>query len=246
MKKIITLLVDDEISALRTLRGMLNDFCPEVEIISTASSVKEAVEKTKRNMPELVFLDVEMPPFGSGFDFLKQCQEEEFGVIFTTAYPEYAIEAINAVQPWAYLVKPFSVDQLRDAVSIAMEKKKSLTESHGSIIFQDKRKGNIVVRFSDIQYCKADSGFMEVYYVKKNKEERVVVSKGLRELKEDLPIELFCRCHHGFLVNLSAIGRYEKTGRNGIIYLKGGEKIPVSIGKKEEFEKRFENFLSKK
>ena len=245
MKKIRTLLVDDEISALRTLSGMLRNYCPQIEIVATASSVKEAMEKVKLYPPQLVFLDVEMPPFGSGFDFLKQCEDEKFGVVFTTAYPKYAIKAINSIQPWAYLVKPFSVDQLRAAVKVAEEKTRASEKINGSIVVADQRKGNVVVQIADIQYCKADSGITEIHYSNQNGLARIIVSRSLKDMMTELPSEFFCRCHHGYLVNMLAIERYEHTGRNGIIYLKKGGEIPISIGKKEEFKTDFEAYLAR-
>ena len=70
MKKINTLIIDDEDSAINTLRGMLGNYFPQIEVVAVATSVEEALLKAAQHQPVLVFLDVEMPPFGSGFDFL--------------------------------------------------------------------------------------------------------------------------------------------------------------------------------
>lgn len=243
MRKISALLVDDEISALRTLRGMLSSYCPEVEVVAVASSVKEALGNAKKFTPELVFLDIEMPPFGSGFDFIEQSKDLNFGVIFTTAYPEYAIKAINKVQPWAYLVKPFSADQLRKAVRVAQEKNASAQDISGSIVVPDFRNRSRVIRLAELYYCKADSGAIEVYFMENEEMKRCVVTKTLKEFSNDLNNGTFFRCHHSYLVNMSLVERYEKTGRNAILHLKNGTEIPVSIAKKEQFEKKFSDYL---
>lgn len=154
--KLNALLVDDEKGAINTLQNMLREYCPQIQIVGIATSVENAVRAAKALRPDVVFLDVEMPPFGSGFDFLEKCPELNFGVIFITAYPKYAIQAINMVQPWAYLVKPFSVSDLKKAVDIGMEKRLQQINSiiglakQQRIIIQDSRKGTILLEAGEI------------------------------------------------------------------------------------------------
>lgn len=249
MKKITALLVDDEISAINTLRGMLNEYFPQVEVVAEARSVSDALLKVQRVHPDLVFLDVEMPPFGSGFDFLEKCGEFSFGVIFVTAYSEYAIKAINDVEPWAYLLKPVNIAGLGQAIEKAIEKINLRTDARfaipasQSIIIADARKGNIVIRVRDIIYCKADGTTTDIFYQKETDISRITASKTLKDVEEQLPAELFCRTHHSFLVNLDAVEGYARTGRNGVIHLKQGGEVPISVGKMEDFESQFNTFL---
>ena len=121
MHRIRTLLIEDESAALSTLRGMLMAFCPEIEIVGECTSVSSAVQQTAELKPELVFLDIEMPPLGNGFDFIRLSKFKDFKVIFSTAYPQYALKAINEIQPLAYLIKPFSVADLADAVQKSVQ-----------------------------------------------------------------------------------------------------------------------------
>jgi len=242
MKKINTLIVDDEIGAVNTLRGMLGEFCPAIQVVATALSVEEAVSAVARYKPELVFLDIEMPPFGNGFDFLERInRSNSFGVIFTTAYPKYAIQAINAVQPWAYLVKPFSVAELMEAVDVAAGKLYD-SENQG-IVIPDNRKGNRVLRIRDILYCEADGPTTDLFVVRGEKIEKIIASRTLKDLEAELPESLFCRTHHSYLVNMLHIERYERTGRNGLIYLPMGMCVSISVLKMDYFEQRFAAFL---
>ncbi len=244
MKKINALIVDDEIAALNTLRGMLGDYCPQIRIVGSARSVEEAVQAVVQHKPELVFLDIQMPPFGDGFDFLQRAWKQgAFGVIFTTAYPQYAVQAINAVQPWAYLVKPYSVDDLMDAVAVAAEK--MLSTDNLSIVISDSRKGNLVLRVRDIVYCEADGSTTDLFLARQSKLEKVTASRTLKEVEAELPEKLFCRTHHSYLVNMQYITRYEHTGRNGLLYLSFGNTIPISVLKMDVFEERFAGFLQK-
>ncbi len=249
-KTIKTLIVDDEVSAIITLRGMLQANCPQISIVGEADSVKEALKIVAQEEPELVFLDIQMSPF-SGFDFLELSPKAQFGVIFTSAHPEFAIEAIKLAQPWSFLVKPFSVASLLDAVQIAGKK---LTESEGraeaatasdnqGIILQDSRKGNVVLKIKDIQYCKSNGPTLEIYAERNGKLERFVQYQTMKNMEQLLPESHFCRVHHGFIVNLAFVTRFEITRHVRVIYLESGREIPVSIQKAEGFVRKMGAFL---
>ena len=249
IRKISALLIDDEIGAINTLRGMLKEYCPQIQIVGTAFSVNEALQAAANLQPELVFLDIEMPPLGSGFDFLKNCGEIHFGIIFTTAYPQYAIRAINTVQPWAYLVKPYSVTELKTAVNVAVEKIQLLDTSllqvagRQGILLNDSRKGTLVLRAGDIVYCQAAGSFTDLFIWKNQKLEKFTSSRNLGEFEAELPRSLFCRTHHGYLVNLAYIERFERTGRNGVIHLRHTPvQVDVSVSKLEIFTGHLEEF----
>lgn len=250
MKQITTLIIDDEISAIHTLRGMLDSFCPHARVLGHASTVGDALEATLRLKPQLIFLDIEMPPFGNAFDFLKQIKEPAFGVIFTTAYPQYAIQAIQAIQPWAYLVKPYSVGDLMEAMSVAGKKLRdnglhpeSPADPH-SLVLPDPRKGNVVVRSADILFCRSDKSTVDVWVRREETLEKYVLYRSLKELESDLPESVFCRTHNSYLVNMGRIERFERTGRNGVIHLPGPFQVFISVQRMSEFEQKFQSFLS--
>ena len=87
-------IVEDEKNSLDALTHLLSEYCEAVNILGTAGTVKESVALIKKVQPDLVFLDVELHS-GTGFDVLRQVQEVSFEVIFTTAYEQYAINAIK-------------------------------------------------------------------------------------------------------------------------------------------------------
>jgi len=250
MKQIKTLLIDDEAGAINTLRGMLTEFCPQIHIAGEAMSVKEALRLVAQVEPELVFLDIEMPPF-SGFDFLELTRQYSFGVIFTTAYPQFAVDAINIIQPWSYLVKPYSTDSLIEAVQIAtrkvaeavLETAEPTLSEHQGIILQDSRKGNIVMKVRDIQYCKSDGATLEIYAQRNGKTEKYLHYHTLKDFEAQLPATLFCRVHHSFIVNLAWVERYEITKTTRIMYLNSGTEIPISLQKTEQFERKMAAYL---
>lgn len=240
------LLVDDEMGAINALRNMLHEYCPQVQIGGIAASVQEAISAAAAVQPDIVFLDIQMPPLGSGFDFLQQFPDPTFGVIFTTAYPKYAIQAINTIQPWAYLVKPFSVSELKKAVAVAVDKvyERNKRENRAkSLIIQDSRKGTVVIRLDHIIYCKAAGSFTEIQVFRAGKVETITTSRNLGEYDNELADTQFCRTHHSYLVNLNYVRRFERTGRNGIVHLNPpGYFARVSVAKMDEFLVALEKF----
>jgi two-component system, LytTR family, response regulator len=248
MMTLRALLIDDEISAVNTLSGMLTQYFPQVQILGKAFSVGDAVEQVLRLQPDLIFVDIEMPPFGNAFDILQKTKEVDMGVIFTTAYPHYAVDAINLVQPWAYLVKPFSIQRLQTAIDIALQKvqEKQTLNADGTrngLLVQDSRKGTRVLRFQDIICCCADGSTVEIYVRLQEQTEKILVYKALRELEEILPEQQFCRTHHGYIVNMAHIKRVERTGRNAVLHLSHNLSAGVSVQRLADFEEKLAAFL---
>ena len=247
MQKIKAILIDDEISAINTLRGMLEQYFPQVKIIAVSHTINIAYELILKYQPDLLFLDIEMPPLGNGFDLLKKCEEFNFGVIFTTAYPKYAVQAINDTQPWAYLVKPYSIKELGNAIENASEKisLRDKSDQTPHLILPDTRKGNVIIPVNKIIYCQADGATVDIHYKKEDTVTTFTASRTLKDIEDRLPENSFCRNHHSYMVNLSFVERFEQTGRNGIIYLNIGKQIPVSVSKLELFSDKLYEHLNK-
>ncbi len=251
MKLLRALIVDDEMAAQRTLAGMLQAFCPQVQVIGQANNVSEAVHLVERLNPDLIFLDIQMSPYESGFDLIGRTRHLSYGVIFVTAYSQYAIKAINSVQPWAYLVKPFSSDDLMEAVRNACKKMIEKQEGNvdpeealSSLIISDARKGKIIIRCMDILYCKNDQSVVEIHFMKSpTQTECAYTYKSLRQIESALPERQFYRIHHGYMVNLAFVSKFEKKGRGGLIHLNNGIVLPVSVKKVGEFSVQLSRFL---
>ena len=73
--KIRAFIIDDEVSAIHILRGMLNEYFEDVAIVGQAVSFSQAISLLEQTDPDVVFLDILMPPWGSGFDLLKNIPE---------------------------------------------------------------------------------------------------------------------------------------------------------------------------
>ena len=106
------MIVDDEQSSIDLLKWLIKQYCAEITEIRTARSVQDALAIIDEFQPEIVFLDIQMP-HQSGFDLLMSIKQWNFEVIFTTAYNEYAIQAIR-FSALDYLLKPIDEMCIRD------------------------------------------------------------------------------------------------------------------------------------
>ena len=105
--KIKSIIVDDEKHGRENLAGILQKYCPDVDLLGDADSVDAAVLLIQKHNPDLVFLDIEMPK-ANGFQLLERFKDFRFEVIFVTAYDNYAIKAIR-FSAADYILKPINL-----------------------------------------------------------------------------------------------------------------------------------------
>ena len=236
--KLKALIVEDEANSREILRNYLVKYCPQVEVVGEAASIKEAKELLSKGEPDLVFLDVEMP-FGNAFDLLDQLPERTFETVFVTAYNQYAMDALNSHAAY-YLMKPINIDELIKAVEFVAEIKlkedaledKVLQPKFKSVegkITLPQQDGFQVLNVADILYCKADDNYTEIYLENK----KILVSKTLKYFEEALSQFSFARIHKSYLVNVNEVIKYRK-GKGGSVVVTNGKELLVSASKKKE------------
>lgn len=248
MDKIKTIVIDDESKARDTITSMLETFCPEVEVIATAGSVREGRKILTEHKPDLVLLDIKMGD-GTGFDLLRKLSQVNFLVVFITAFEEFAIRAIK-FSALDYILKPLDPDELANAVQkakLAIEKAQmstrleALYENLDMIQQKDKKivlktTGSVhIVQLKDIIRCESRKNYTFFYTTEK---EEIKVSKTLKEFDELLESFKFYRVHQSHLVNIAHVKRYEKKD-GGYLVMDDQEKVPVSFRKKEDLMKLF-------
>ncbi len=238
-----TLIVDDEPDAVNFIRSIITEYCPNLEIIGTANSVKEAVEAIAADMPDLIFLDVEMP-HGSGFDLLIQFPEKTFDVIFITAFNHYAIQAIkfSAVD---YILKPININEFIKAVARVFEKRSQVTDRGAKydILLENIRTtpptrlaiptsdGMEFLNTREIVRIEADRSYCWFYMTDKRK---ILVSRNLKEFQELLASRNFFRPHNSHLINLEHVKKYVRHEGNSTI-MADGSQIPISRNNRDLF-----------
>src|SRR4051812_17873479 len=108
--KLKAIIVDDEEASRDTLKNYLGRYCPDVELMAQADSVKKGIAAIRQHQPDIVFLDVEMP-YGNAFDLLEQVPDASFETVFVTAFSNYALKALNLSASY-YILKPIEIDEL--------------------------------------------------------------------------------------------------------------------------------------
>src|SRR5690606_26759329 len=107
------IIIDDETKAQETLELLLDRYFPgSFEVLAKCSSVDEGVGQIRQKKPDIVFLDIQMPN-KNGFAIFDEIKPISFDIVFTTAYEEHAVRAINTdSRVFGYLLKPIDVAQL--------------------------------------------------------------------------------------------------------------------------------------
>lgn len=235
------MIVDDEQSSIDLLQWLAGQYCPEITAIQSARSVQEALPLIRSFRPDILFLDIQMP-HQSGFDLLTSIEQWDFEVIFTTAYNEYAIQAIR-FSALDYLLKPLDEAELRKAVE--RFKAKKIYAPAGQLLFrnfiQNIAAGNkeqfklALAGTSEVKYVllneiirlQAESNYTHIFLTDKK---LFVSAKTLKEYDEILQGHKFLRVHKSHLVNPAHITSYEKQG---LLVMSDGAEVEVSRRKKE-------------
>jgi len=242
--KIRAVIIDDEKRAIQTLNGLIEEYCPDVTIIGTGSSVKTGVEIVDETKPDLVFLDIDMLD-GFGFDVIERSEYKGYNVVFTTAYTTYAAKAFEFAAIH-YLLKPISIDALIEAVARYKSQLKSAEQARVDVL-KDTFRNSIsritiqtgdeyeVIDLNEIIYIWTDEG---VTLVKRNDGRQLVASQSLSHFEGLLSDQFFFRCHAKYLVNLKKVTKYSSLGRSGTAKMIDGTRLQVASRRKSDFGKK--------
>lgn len=239
------LIIDDESKARSLLEAILKQKCPVITEILLASDLPSGVKLIRKESPNLIFLDIEMPKY-SGLQLLDFFEPEEinFEIVFTTAYSEYAIKAfeLNAI---SYLLKPLQPLQVEESVEKALkfinksqisekliELKHSFENNNFTKIGLPVSEGILFLEFQDIILCKADGMYTKVQ-TKSNGD--ILISKPLKFIVDQLhQVSTFFRPHRSYIININFIKQFVRTDGNYIL-MENGCEVSLSKEKKQEF-----------
>jgi len=244
------ILIDDESSNLENLRTLLQKHCPQVTILAVAKNVADAVQAIEKQRPQLVFLDIQMGK-QTGFDVLKLLPARNFEVIFVTAYDQYGIQAVKFAA-LDYLLKPIDIEELIAAVNKAENKLSTqMRTSQLDFLVQQLKKPEAIVTkialqmqteiryvaLSEIIRCEADNTYTHFLL---STDEKILVSKSLKEYADLLRPNGFLRTHQSHLVNPKYVKSWLKED-GGILLLFNGEKIPISKPNKDNVKQALQH-----
>ena len=226
MNRHTCIIIEDEPLAQNVLKKYIEDH-PSLELAAVCNDALEAQTILTQQSIHLIFLDINLPKL-SGINFIKSLVHSPL-VIFTTAYPEFAVDGfeLNAID---YLLKPFSFERFLKAVNKAIEKlnisnTQNNDEIKSSFIFLKADKKIHRVELENIHYIEAIGDYMKVV----TDSGQLIINETMKKLQEELPIRSFIRVHKSFIIS-----------RNRIKYIEGNyvqiedKSIPIGATYKNE------------
>ncbi|HZV70267.1 MAG TPA: LytTR family DNA-binding domain-containing protein [Saprospiraceae bacterium] len=234
------LIIDDEPSAIETLTFMIQRYVPEISDLQSTRDPNKGVELLQSLSPQLLFLDVQMPGL-NGFDVLKKVNRFSFEVIFTTAFNQYAIEAIR-FSALDFLLKPIDADELKSAIRRFLEKRAS--EEERQKLFENLKfnltaeqsdfkiaitttKGTFFYPIRNIIRLEGDGNYTRLFF---DNDKPLLASRTLKDFEEILSMHGFLRVHRSHLVNKDFV---EAVLFDGYIEMSDKSKIEISRRRKE-------------
>lgn len=226
--KIECIIIDDEPLARKGLKEYIQD-TDFLVLTGEFENALKAADMLNGNRIQLVFLDIQMPKI-SGIDFLRSLQKPPY-IIFTTAYPEYAVEGfeLNATD---YLLKPFSFDRFLKAV---MKVRTLITSAGAGEPAQQEtirdhfyfKADNRLVRlgFDEILFIEALQNYIAIHTADK----KYISYLTFKTVEESLPEDRFIKVHKSYLLNMTKIN---SIAGNEILI--GSHHIPISRNLKDE------------
>ncbi|MEO4006446.1 LytTR family DNA-binding domain-containing protein [Flavobacterium sp. CAU 1735] len=235
---ITCIIVDDEPPAIRLLQKYVEQL-PGLECIGTATRAVEALHLIEQQLPDIVFLDIQMPDL-TGLQ-LSALIKGKVKVVFTTAYPQFAVEGFeqDAVD---YLLKPVAFNRFIGAVEKVRKisdssKPKSVAETVQEDYFFIKTDGKNRykrVLINEIYYIESIKNYVVIH----TGDEQVITYNTLKYFEEHLPEDRFVKIHKSYMV---ALGKIEKTDTNEVWIL--NKSLPLGDTYKSDFFKRVQQFL---
>ncbi|WP_438422774.1 LytR/AlgR family response regulator transcription factor [Aquimarina macrocephali] len=195
------LIVDDEPPAIRLLENYVGKISFLEHIASTTKAL-EALKYIENDAIDLVFLDIQMPDL-SGIQ-LSKIIKDKVQIIFTTAYPQFAIEGydLNAVD---YLLKPFEFDRFYQAV-LKVKQKEEFSPNNVStkeyvFIKTDGKNNYEKVYLNDILYIEGLKNYVAIHL----SNNQIITYSTLKHIESTLPSTTFIKVHKSYIVSINHI-----------------------------------------
>lgn len=236
MSKVKILVVEDEIIIADNICDALDDL--GYEALEPAINYTEAIIRIEEEKPDIAILDIQLSGNKTGIDIAKKIRESyNFPFIFLTSNSDaLTVNQAKEVMPPAYLVKPFSKDELYTSIEIALHNfsKKVGEVDDNNLIIKDslfvKDKGFYTkIHFDDILYLKSAHVYIEILL---KSHQKMVVRTSLNDILEKLN-ENFIRIHRGYIINTRYLSQISQSSVKIL-----NEEIPIGKKYKEDIVKK--------
>jgi two-component system LytT family response regulator len=242
MKKTLQILiVDDEELARRLTREYLSHH-NDINILGECENGLQAVQAITEHNPDLIFLDIQMPKL-SGLEVLElTCRNS--GVIFTTAYDQYALKAFD-MHAVDYLLKPFSQQRFDEALDKARKMLGQVTPELRNLLAQPASKlerllirdrGQVhIISVNKIDYIEAQDDYISIH----SEGKAVLKTQSLSELETQLDSGEFVRIHRSYIIRVDALKGIERASKDShVAVLHNGTQLPISRAGYERMKAR--------
>lgn len=236
------LLIDDEERATDALRLMIEKAVPSIKQIMACNDSRRAADIIMAYQPALVFLDIQMP-YLNGFELMEKIPNKNFKIIFTTAYNEYAIQAIR-FSAFDYLLKPIDVEELQGCVQRFLESNEDYQQQYDLLkniihniqapssdefrLALPTKEGVHFLRPAEIIRCESLGNYTKFFM---DNGKTYLISKTLGEYDVLLAPYNFIRTHKSHLVNKKFVSFID---HDGFAILKDNSRVEVSRRRKDE------------
>jgi two-component system LytT family response regulator len=242
---ISAIIIDDEPDAINLLEMYLRQF-PSVKVIGKENRAKQGLELVKEKLPELVFLDIDMPDM-NGLKVADKIQAENFysEIVFTTAHQHYAYDALN-IEPLDFLTKPFFVSDLEQVIQkykAKIEKKKHEkkldvflnSQANSTKIKFPTTRGVLFIDIKNIVILRSKANNCDVYMDDGTLE---TVTRNLYKVVNRLDSPAFFQVSRSTYININYLQRVDKKSFKCIIsYNQTILEEPISRSKMIHFDK---------
>lgn len=245
------IIIDDEAHCTNVLASLVEKVNADYNIIGIFNNPLKGLDFIKSNPPDLLFLDIEMPNM-NGFALLDNLMPINFDVIFTTAYDQYAIKAFQ-YSAMNYLLKPITEKNIVKALSNWKKRREKTSQEQWQLLQSHLKNANkncsqialptgVGYQIADIKNivrCQSDSNYTYIFCKDENK---ILISRTLKEIEELLQDHSFVRVHQSHLINPHFVKAILKQD-GGSILMHDEVEIPVSRQKGKQINEILETML---
>jgi DNA-binding LytR/AlgR family response regulator len=230
------IVIDDEPLARQGMAMLIGNM-PNLKLIDSFSNPLDAISTLQNQAIDLLFLDINMPEM-NGLDFMKSLKNAPL-VIFTTAYPQYALDSyeLDAID---YLLKPIRLERFVKAVNKA--------QNYTDLLASKEEKSNQIESVSDdFLYIKSDRKYFKIFFkdilfIEGLKDyvviclsnQKIITGVNLKTIYEQLPQKQFARISKSYIVNTEQIISFDVFN----VYLANVE-LPIGMSFKDDFLRNY-------
>ena len=209
-------IIDDEENARRVISKYLERYCDDYDVLFETMQLQESIDAVLEHQPDLIFLDINLLD-GSGIDVAQKISgKTDTKIIFTTAYNEFAIQALK-LKAFDYLLKPIDVDEFKDSLKLVTQNINEVkqTKAENSKLSITTISGTQLIDKSSISHFNADGSYTEIVLTNGKS---ITASKSLKFFENQIEHHSkFLKIHKSTIINVAHVIALDRIENNIIM-----------------------------